>query len=220
MNFLRMHWFDLGPALAVAVGGFVLLTRPAGLALLLWLSLISLFVHQFEEYRYPGYFPGMINTVLFQSAKPDRYPLNPNSALVVNVGVGWLFYVAAAVFGDRIVWLGIATILVSVGNIVAHAVLFNLRGKTIYNPGMATAVVLFLPLAVYFFYEVVQNHSAASGDWIIGVALGLVLNYVGILKLIDWLKDENTPYVFPARCLNANRRARPIGGVQLVHREL
>ena len=160
------------------------------------------------------------NTLAFQSAKPDRYPLNPNTALVVNVGVGWLFYVAAAVFGDHVVWLGMATILVSVGNVVAHAVLFNLKGKTIYNPGMATAVVLFLPLAVYFFYEVVQNHSAASGDWIIGVALGLVLNYVGVLKLIDWLKDENTPYVFPARCLNANRRARPIGGVQLVHREL
>ncbi|HUX88912.1 MAG TPA: HXXEE domain-containing protein, partial [Chloroflexota bacterium] len=174
---------------------------------------------QFEEYRYPGYFPGMINTVLFQSAKPDRYPLNPNSALVVNVGVGWLFYVAAAVFGDHVVWLGMATILVSVGNVVAHAVLFNLKGKTIYNPGMATALVLFLPLAVYFFAAVVRDHSASSGDWLIGIALGLVLNYVGVLKLIDWLKDENTPYVFPVRCVNPNRRARPIGEVERVPRE-
>jgi len=219
MNFLRMHWFDLGLALAVVVGGFILLTRPAGLALILWLSLVSLFAHQFEEYRYPGYFPGMINTVLFQSAKPDRYPLNPNSALVVNVGVGWLFYVAAAVFGDHVVWLGMATILVSVGNVVAHAVLFNLKGKTLYNPGMATALVLFLPLAVSFFAAVIQNHAASTGDWLIGVALGLVLNYVGVLKLIDWLKDENTPFVFPARCVKPNRLARPMGGIERVQRE-
>jgi len=131
------------------------------------------------------------NTLAFQSAKPDRYPLNPNTALVVNVGVGWLFYVAAAVFGDHVVWLG-----------------------------MASAIALFLPLAVAFFDSVVKIHSASTGDWLIGVALGLVLNYVGILKLIDWLKDENTPYVFPARGSNPNRRAKPIGGVQGAHREL
>lgn len=31
MNFLRLHWFDIGLGLAIAVGGFVLFTRPAGL---------------------------------------------------------------------------------------------------------------------------------------------------------------------------------------------
>lgn len=212
MNVLRMHWFDLGLALAVVVGAFVLIARPTGLSLVLWLNLIFLFVHQFEEYRAPGYFPGMLNTVLFQSSLPDRYPLNANTALIVNVVVGWLFSFAAAALGDRAVWLGIATILVTVGNVVAHAVLFNVRGKTLYNPGMATAVVLFLPLAVSFFALVVQDHSASTGDWLFGVILGLVLNYVGVLKLIDWLKDENTRYVFPARCVNPNRLARPVGG--------
>ncbi|HEX5414128.1 MAG TPA: HXXEE domain-containing protein [Chloroflexota bacterium] len=207
MNFLRMHWFDLGLALAVVAGGFILLTRPVGLSLILWLSLMFLFVHQFEEYRYPGYFPGMVNTVLYGSSEPDRYPLNANTSLVVNVVIGWLFYLAAAVLGDRAVWLGIATILVSVGNVIAHTVLFNLRGKTFYNPGMATALVLFLPLAVTFFAVVVQSHAASTADWLIGVVLGLMLNYVGIMKLIDWLKDEHTPYVFPTRCAIPRRLA-------------
>lgn len=142
MNFMRGHWFDVGVALAVAVSIALFFIPLSPLSLVLWLSLIALFVHQFEEYRYPGYFPGMINLVLFASKQPDRYPLNTNTALVVNVLIGWLFYALAAFFGETITWLGIATILVSVGNVVAHTFLFNLKGKTIYNPGI---VAFFTP---------------------------------------------------------------------------
>lgn len=207
MQFLRYHWFDLGLALAVLAGGYVLIGRETGLALVLWLSLISLFIHQAEEYRYPGYFPGMVNTVLFASRQPDRYPLNANTALIINVIVGWLFYAAAAVLGGAALWLGIATILVSCGNIIAHTVLFNIKGKTKYNPGMLTALVLFLPIAVYFFFWVVRGRLASPLDWIAEIILGIVLNYVGIIKLIDWLKDTNTPYAFPARCLAPQGKA-------------
>jgi Protein of unknown function with HXXEE motif len=201
MNFMRMHWFDLGIGLAAVVGAFLFIIHPAGVVLLLWLSLITLFLHQFEEYRYPGYFPGMMNSVMFSSRQPDRYPLNSQTALIVNVIVGWLFYFTAAVINERAIWLGIATILVSVGNFIAHTFLFNIKGKTSYNPGMLTAIVLFLPLSAYFFSWVIQNHAASTFDWVIGILLGIALNVVGILKMIDWMKDENTPYVFPARCL-------------------
>ena len=211
MNFLRLHWFDLGLALAAVTGGWMLFIHPAGLALLLWFSLIALFLHQFEEYRYPGYFPGMINTVLFSSRQPDRYPLNTQTAFNVNVIVGWLSYFLAAMLGEKVVWLGIATILVSVGNVLGHTFLFNIRGKTVYNPGMLTAIVFFLPLSVFFFSWVIQHHAASMLDWISGLALGIVLNYIGIIKLIDWMKDPNSPYVFPARCLIPGNK-RPLKG--------
>jgi len=83
MNFLRLHWFDLGLAPATAAGAFMLLTHPTGLALLLWLSLITLFLHQFEEYRYPGYFPGMMNSVMSSTVgSPIAIPstLRPRSS--------------------------------------------------------------------------------------------------------------------------------------------
>jgi hypothetical protein len=201
MDFMRRHWFDLGLALAVAVSISLFFTTLSLISLVLWLSLIALFVHQFEEYRYPGYFPGMMNVVLFASNQPDRYPLNANTALIVNVMIGWLFYALAAVFGEKVIWLGIATILVSVGNFVAHTFLFNFKGKTFYNPGMLTADILFLPISVSFFVLIFQNSSATSLDWILGIGLGIGLNYIGILKLIDWLKDEQTAYIFPKRCL-------------------
>lgn len=201
MKFMRLHWFDVGFALAIITGVFTSVMKFNPLSLLLWISLISLFLHQFEEYRYPGYFPGMMNTVMFSSKQPDRYPLNTNTALIINIFVGWLSYFLAAVFGEKALWLGIATILVSVGNFIAHTFLFNIKGKTRYNPGMLTAILLFAPIAGYFFYLLIQGNLATPTDWIVGIILGLALNFIGVLKLIDWLKDKNTKHIFPKRFL-------------------
>lgn len=201
MSWLRQHWFELGLGLALASSIYLCVTPSSPLALVLWLNLIALFLHQFEEYRYPGYFPGMINTVMFASQAPDRYPLNPNSALLINVALGWVAYGLAAVFGAQFTWLGIAAIFVSCGNVLAHTFLFNLKGKTVYNPGMATALLLFLPLALYFFLLLWQNQTATWFDWLGGIGFGLALTYLGIFKMIDWQKDKRTPYIFPPRCL-------------------
>ena len=199
MSFLRSHWYDLGAGLAVALIAVLVFVRPHGITLILWVSLATLFVHQLEEYRFPGTFPGMMNRVMFGSSQPDRFPLNQNTALIVNVTVGWLVYLLAAIVGAHAPWLAIAAILISVGNFVAHTFLFNIRGKTPYNPGMLTAVVLFLPISTYFFYVVISRHFATLADWIVGVILGVALNYLGILKVIDLLKDKDTRFVFPER---------------------
>jgi len=203
-----MHWFDLGLVLASATGGFMLIAHPTGIALLLWLNLIALFLHQFEEYRYPGYFPGMMNRVMFASPQPDRYPLNANTALIINLVVGWLFFFLAAVFREKVLWLGIATILVSAGNFVAHTFLFNIRGKSRYNPGMLTADLLFLPITVYFFVLVLHGSLATLPDWGIGIVLGIALNYLGILKMIDLLKNKNTRYIFPGRIMLSDSKTK------------
>ena len=199
MNFLRSHWYDLGLGLAFIISATLLVFRPHGITLVLWISLVSLLVHQFEEYRFPGTFPGMMNKVMSESDEPDRYPLNTKTAFVVNVSIGWSVYLLAAVFGEKFIWLGIAAILVSVGNFVAHTFLFNFRGKTVYNPGMVSSIVLFLPISVYFFYIVIVGQRATTVEWVVGLLLGVALNYFGILKMIDLLKDKNTKYIFPHR---------------------
>lgn len=201
MHFMRQHWFDLGLALALIVGVYVIFGVVSPISLLLWINLIALFLHQFEEYRYPGYFPGMMNSVMFSSSQPDRYPLNANTALIVNLIVGWLAYFLAAVFGEKALWLGMATVLVSAGNFIAHTFLFNIKGKSRYNPGMLTADILFLPIAVYFFILVFRMNLATTVDWILGFGLGIALNYFGILKLIDLLKNKSTSHIFPRRFL-------------------
>jgi len=198
MDFLRRHWFDIGIILAIPISIFLILTWKQNLPLqnILWISLIALFIHQFEEYRYPGNFYRMLNTVLYKSDSPDRYPLNSNTALVVNVLIAWLFYFAAAIFFKQAIWLGIGTMLISVGNFLGHSMLFNFKGKTLYNPGMISSILLFLPISIMFYYLLVKSDSASLTDWIIGIILGIILNVVGVMKTIDWLKDKNTKYIF------------------------
>ncbi len=205
MNFFRYHWFDVGLALTVIL--IVMLSRSnlTGMGLLLWLSLGSLFLHQIEEWRFPGYFPGMANEVMFQSDAPDRYPLNANSGMIINVFLGWGSYLLAALFWKEAFWIAIATMVVSVGNIFAHTIIFNSKGKTLYNPGLLTSWLLFAPV-VYFFIEITtQDTLAASTDWVIGIILGLLLNYFGIYKMILWLADRNTPYIFSGRFLKPRK---------------
>jgi hypothetical protein len=198
MSFLRKHWYDLGGVLALVCAVYVALNFPAfgKVQLILWISLISLFVHQLEEYRYPGFFPGMINAAVYQSTMPDRYPLNSQTSLIVNVVIGWLAYLLAALFGAQYIWLGIATIVISLGNFFAHTFMFNIKGRTWYNPGTATALLLFLPIAIWYFMTIRSIASVTAMDWTFGIVLGLLLNYIGIIKLIDWMANRNTTYVF------------------------
>ena len=199
MNFLRYHWFDLAFALVLVLAIGLYAFQPTSMALLLWLSLGSLFLHQIEEWRFPGYFPGMVNKAMFASQAPDRYPLNANSGMVVNVVLGWGSYLLAALFWQQAIWLAIATMMVSLGNIVAHTIIFNVKGKTLYNPGLLTSWLCFVPVVYVFIDLAIQNNLASSTDWAIGVVLGVLLNYFGVYKLILWMADPNTPYVFPAR---------------------
>lgn len=203
MNLLRKHWYDLGAFLAVVVSIFVFSNHNnmTSYQTLMWLSLVSLFLHQLEEYRLVGTFPGMLNSSVFKSKIPDRFPLNTNTSFYVNVFVGWTSYLLAAILAEKAIWLGIATIIVSIGNIIAHTILFNIKGKTLYNAGMATSCLLFLPCVYFFILIIYTHHLATTMDYFIGVVLGIILNVVGVLKLIDWMADENTTYIFPNRNL-------------------
>ncbi len=199
---LKKHWFDLG-ALLAAVTLLCVLFLHASLSAyqtVLWLSFASLCLHQVEEYRFPGTFPGMINTVMFKSDRPDRYPLNPRSAMIINMGLGWGTYLLAALLAERAIWLGIAAILVSLGNVVAHTFLFNIKGRSWYNAGMATSWLLFVPTAGYFFRVVHHGHLATTADFVIGIVLGILLN-IAVLNSISWLKDPATTDAFPRRSL-------------------
>lgn len=203
MNFLRNHWFDIGGALAVIVLIYLGINyyRLTDYQLLMWISLVTLFFHQLEEYRIVGTFPGMINTVVYKSDLPDRYPLNMNTSLFINIYIGWGGYFLAAVLAEKAIWMGFATILVSFGNLIAHTFLFNIKGETVYNAGMATSWFFFAPVTYFFFKIVKTNNLATNSDWIIGIVLGAAINFIGILKMIDWMKDKNTPYIFPERFL-------------------
>lgn len=200
MKFLSKHWCDFGGVFALIILSYVVTNynNLTDYQLLMWVSLITLFFHQLEEYRIVGTFPGMVNSVMYNSKKPDRFPLNAKTSTYVNV-MGWVVYFLAALFAEKAIWLGLATIIVSAGNTVGHTITFNLKGKTIYNAGLATCWLLLVPCIYFFFYILLKENLATTTDYFIGVPLGMVLNYVGVLKMIEWMADEKTPYIFPQR---------------------
>ena len=201
MNWLRHHWFDLAPFLAVIILIGLYVFQIQGLSLLLWINMVALLFHQFEEYRYPGYFPGMLNVVMYRSKFPDRFPLNAQTSFIVNVLIGWTTYLLAALYGSYLLWLAIAAILISAGNVIAHCFLFNLKGNTFYNPGQLTSILLFIPISIFFFYFLITRNLGSTFDYFFGISLGVLLNVVGILKTIDWMKDEYSSYPFEQRQL-------------------
>lgn len=193
MRFAERHWFDVGAVLGIALAIWLIVAGSGmeTITLILWISLLTLFAHQVEEWRWPGWFPGMLNVVLFRSDDPWRYPLNVRSGLVVNVVVGWVSYLLAALFGAGLLWLAMATILVSVGNCVLHLLVIPIRGRMPYNPGMATSLFLFLPVSVWFF--IVAWPQMSVTDIVIGLLLGVVLNVGGVIGVIRALEDRNAP---------------------------
>jgi hypothetical protein len=208
MRFMERHWFDVGGVLGIVLAIWLAFTGStmSNLTLLLWLSLLSLLAHQVEEWRWPGWFPGMLNVVLFRSKDPWRFPLNIRSGLVVNVVVGWLGYLLAALLAERALWLALATILVSLGNCVLHLLLVPIRGRMPYNPGMVTSLLFFLPLVVWF--AVVALPEMSIVDIIIGLLLGLVLNVGGVVGVIRILQDPNAPPFEDRQVTPALRYAR------------
>jgi len=213
MRFLERHWFDVGGVLGIALAIWLIVAGSGmpTLTLLLWLSLLSLFAHQVEEWRWPGWFPGMLNVVLFRSGDPWRFPLNVRSGLVVNVVVGWFAYLLAALLAERALWLALATILVSLGNCVLHLGVIPIRGRMPYNPGMVTSLVFFLPLVVWFAIVAIPHMTVT--EIVVGVILGLVLNVGGVIGIIRVLEDKDAPPFEDRQVVPALKYARePMSG--------
>jgi uncharacterized protein with HXXEE motif len=205
MRWFFAHWPRVGLALAavLAVALVVALAadpdRAGDVRFVLTVSLLTLLLHQTEEYVWPGGFPQMANRVMFRSDLPDRFPLDQRTSWIINVGLGWTTYAVAAVVGERALWLGIATLVVSAGNVVAHTLLFNIRGRTLYNPGLATSWLLFVPTIVWFVVLVARDDLVDAVDVVVGVLLGMAINYLGVVRLIVVLGRRDTAYPFPSR---------------------
>lgn len=198
MSRLYARWHVGGLVLAVGLGALVAWRHGhwSDLRVLLVLSLVTLLLHQAEEYGWPGGFPRMVNTAVFRSDDPDRFPLDQRTAWLVNVALGWTLYGAVALLAEDAIWLAVASLVVSAGNVVAHTVLFNVRGRTLYNPGLATSWLLFVPVLVGFVVVARRDDLVGPAELAVGLVLGLAISYLGVIRLITVLGDRATPYAF------------------------
>jgi hypothetical protein len=126
---------------------------------------------------------------------PDRYPLNANQCMISNVFLTYPFYIIAIFFPNAI-WLGLAVVGLGLFQVIAHCVFENMMLKRFYNPGCATALLLFLPLGVYYISYVRTNHLATRGDLVAGSIGTLAAILVLFLLPILLLRKKDSKYPF------------------------
>ena len=200
MSSYRDNWFNVGAILAMAIAGALALSgrRLSRPRLFSALNLVAFLVHQFEEYGFPGYFPGMLNAGVFKSDKPDRYPLNTNSSLIVNAVAGYPFYLLAALFPKRRS-LALAPVLFGFAQAVFHGIVPPLRAKALYGPGFLAALCLHVPIGIGYIRAVGSERPLESGELARAAAYTLAWAALGIGGPIRLLRDEESPYRFTER---------------------
>lgn len=196
MKFIRNHWYQIMFLVFVALAFYGLFwgQNMSITQKLLFASLMALPLHQFEEYELPGGGPIVINRIFWgEKERYLNYPGNWNSIMIVNLNA-YIFYIAALCLPNML-WLGLGTMLFNLFQVLGHCFEMNLKGKTFYNPGMATSIALFLPISVA--YIILMFESIAVKTWIIAIIALIVMLLTSVILPVQGLKDEASPYFIP-----------------------
>ena len=136
--------------------------------------LVIYFLHQIEEHLWPGGFRQFTDAHLFRSGD-DNWPVNIDGVALVNTAYVWLPVALAAIFPQSLRWVGLGWIGLTLINGVIHIVT-TLRLR-LYNPGVVTSIVLFLPFTIYALALGFERGTLTGGD------VGLIMLYGVLLHL-------------------------------------
>lgn len=200
-RFFRRHWHDVGLGTALIAGAYLMTEWDAldVLRKLLIANFIVVLLHQFEEYSWPGGFPAVANKVFLPLFGSSKYfgPLNQLSSAVANVTFAYAFYLLP-VFFPQVIWLGLATFIVgALLQVIGHGIVVNYQLRSLYSPGVATAVLGWLPLGALYVSHIYRTHLVQAWTWPTAV-LYTVAAMVLIFYIIEQriLGGENPPYPF------------------------
>lgn len=201
LKLFTRHWHDFGLIPAAAAGVYLVATWNdlEFLQRVLILNFIVVLLHQFEEYSWPGGFPAVANLIFMRLEPMSRVfkPLNQLSSAVANVTFAYVFYLLPVFFPNAI-WLGLATMILGAGlQVIGHAILVNYQIRSLYSPGVVTAVFGWLPLGVVYVYYIHANGLAGGWDWLAAIAYMIIaatlVFYVVEQRLLG---GDNPPYPF------------------------
>ncbi|MFZ5694011.1 MAG: HXXEE domain-containing protein [Pseudomonadota bacterium] len=153
--------------------------------------LIIYMIHQLEEHLWPGGFRQFANARVFKSGN-DNWPVTEGGVALVNVGYVWLPILLAALFPGPLRWLGLGWVGLTLINGISH-IATSIRFK-VYNPGLITSIVLFLPFTVWMLAREVSA-GMLTGWQVVGLLVaGIVLHVpVAALFVIPYRRGEARP---------------------------
>jgi hypothetical protein len=165
-------------------------TRWGDIVWLTWAGTFVYLVHQFEEhgidasdraYAFRGFLCAGVGF-----SDPEACPVPLSFITAVNVAAVWLAGPLSALLAARWPVIGLSFFAIPAVNLFAHAGPAVLSGR--YNPGLLTALLLFLPLCLIVFVAAVSRYNlglrSVFATLFAGVALHLVL-MTSLMAFID-----------------------------------
>ena len=202
-DFLVENWMKLG----IYVAPFLLFmffssrTQEIGsilsdVKLMSALMLIAYIVHQYEEhwidllgnqYAFYGYINELILS-LFNAQNTSVMPLSPESIFVINTSLVWLVGVIAIWRSPKHLFPALALAGITLVNAGSHIMAGIV--KQAYNPGLLTAIVIFVPLAIAFYRNVLVTTPTASLQVKISIVWAVLAHIImaGGLLAANWFK--------------------------------
>ncbi len=153
--------------------------------LLGWTLLPVYMIHQFEEhyidlkgekYAFQKYFCNFLGYTNIDECPGDKefiFSVNVPGLYTAGILAGLLNNIKPIVAG------GFAAVILI--NAIAH-ILTSIKQKK-YNPGILTSLVLFIPVSLYYFYEMKKQNKLSNADIGISLFIGILYHLVILLSL-------------------------------------
>lgn len=168
--------------------------------------------HVLEEWKFPGGLHYFYNTLLGSKEKCNqdlsRYPMSRLTDMVTNVGLQWipLIYLFLSFVTPLSNATSLCMMLFCFIEVIAHTCAgcltlnwFRKDGKkTIYNPGLVTSYMMFLPGGIYL---LTRLENISGSDWIWCLILFVIMMLICIplteTPLKKWvIKQEKGKFAF------------------------
>ncbi len=189
-DYLVMTWMTVGLGGAIFLSLVLIADRVQlrldPLARFHWILLTVYLVHQFEEHgvdlRGRAYFfLTYARNLLGELGAASGFTLTPLAIYRTNTIFVWLPFLAAVWGHRRFIWPGLAAGGLVLTNAILHIGIALWREE--YNPGVGSAIVLFLPVALLYFRFVRRRCGVGWQSIAGGVLFGAVEHALLLLRI-------------------------------------
>jgi hypothetical protein len=193
IKFILKNNLYIMAALGLCVGAFVAVNWSSMPVLqrMVGLFFVGLVMHLWEEGRFPGGFVEMITEHLRFTAMSRTFGEIVTAAYVLVIAFVPLFF-------PKVPFLAMAAMMLGIMEAIMHLAMIKMfRSKHFYSPGLATALVLLLPISLYTFTYVIRQGLMHPASWLLAflymlfglvVAQQIVIRASGV-KYMDFLKS-------------------------------
>jgi len=167
-------------------------TRWRDLTWLTWAAVFAYLVHQFEEhgidaqdrlYAFRGFLCGEIGF-----GDPKTCPVPISFITTVNLAAVWIAGPLSAVLASRWPVIGLSFFAIPAANLLAHGVpALTLQA---YNPGLVTAVALFLPLSLLAFAAAITRYHLGWRAVLATLFAGAVMHAILMGSLMSFVNGR------------------------------